>query len=1128
SFPLSNRSYRSFFSPPHFNTHRRPPPPEITHTSNWVASICVQFLEELDPYGGDSNLEEGINWVVVVIGDAMGDGLIQGERDFPMAESGEFVGDSMVCDSASRLVPRGFSRLSCKEEIVMFVNAGGETVEGGDSDVKFEADLYYQGGDVLRTDQLIWEGGDCPLIYQSARFGNFSYLIDNVDPGDYYVDLHFSEIINTNGPKGLRVFNVFIQDEKASSFTVLSDLDIFAVVGAHKPLQFVDSRVSVKEDGKIKITFESILGSPLISGICIRRAPKLSDSEMIHDYIRCPNCAVEVEMPIVQEDARLKYIAKHEKKMEELKLRCRQKTDECSQAWMSLTSANKQLEKVRRELDNCSLQTYSFERKVETQAEEMKVLSNRYEHCKKVWMTTITDLDGRVKRMKQEHAELSQQAHDCADSIPELNNMVFSIQSVVNQCEDLKEKYLEEQTKRKKLYNQIQEAKGNIRVFCRCRPMSRQEQTAGSARVVDFDGANDGEIGIITTGSGKKIFKFDRVFTPKDDQVDVFEDASPMVVSVLDGYNVCIFAYGQTGTGKTFTMEGTPQNRGVNYRTLEQLFEVSRERTDTFQYKISVSVLEVYNGQIRDLLDASPASKKYSPPLLCYIFFLILMSVHDTKQLEIKQASEGFHHVPGIVETEVKNITEVWEVLQTGSNARSVGSNNVNEHSSRSHCILCIMVNSKNLMNGECTKSKLWLVDLAGSERLGKTEVEGERLKEAKNINKSLSALGDVIFALANKSGHVPYRNSKLTHLLQDSLGGDSKTLMFVQISPSEQDVGETLSSLNFASRVCGVELGPARRQIDTGDLQKMKMQLDKAKQEARSKDESIRKLEESLKSLENKARSKDQTFKSQQERNKELEDQLQLKTALHNQMEKQLAQLSEKLKGKEDTCANLQHKVSELEKKLKEQAGDLEKKLRDQSQEHESQSILLQQKIRELEDQLTKNQQQRLMVPILPPIPCSQGATSVANADVKDEVMEETDPFVLRSSDSVNHVKAHVHIPIKVGEPLNETRRKREYRYGETENSTPMSDPLVQDKKIRKSDPPKPFPSQATRPTKPTSIPHRPVNQRGMHRDQVLGAKDKENKKRALLSTGTVQRVKCRMQFVFRSTVTDSNTRFV
>jgi kinesin family protein C2/C3 len=147
-----------------------------------------------------------------------------------------------------------------------------------------------------------------------------------------------------------------------------------------------------------------------------------------------------------------------------------------------------------------------------------------------------------------------------------------------------------------------------------------------------------------------------------------------MVVSVLDGYNVCIFAYGQTGTGKTFTMEGTPQNRGVNYRTVEQLFEVARERRETISYNISVSVLEVYNEQIRDLLATSPGSKK----------------------LEIKQSSDGSHHVPGLVEANVENINEVWNVLQAGSNARSVGSNNVNEHSSRSHwyhiCLFCCLV----------------------------------------------------------------------------------------------------------------------------------------------------------------------------------------------------------------------------------------------------------------------------------------------------------------------------------------------------------------------------------------------------------------------------------------------------
>ncbi|PQP99837.1 kinesin-II 95 kDa subunit [Prunus yedoensis var. nudiflora] len=400
------------------------------------------------------------------------------------------------------------------------------------------------------------------------------------------------------------------------------------------------------------------------------------------------------------------------------------------------------------DLDNVTFRTLSQDQTIQKQAEDIKNISSRYERDKKYWAIAVNDLQEKIKLMHEEHLHLSREAHECADSIPDC------------ECEDLKVSTTKSKLREKSSLMRFRRLKAcviflprNIRVFCRCRPLSKEEMAVGEAPL----------------------------------KVDVFVDASPMVVSVLDGYNVCIFAYGQTGTGKTFTMEGTEQNRGVNYRTLQQLFEIAKERSETFSYSISVSVLEVYNEQIRDLLATSPSSKR----------------------LEIKQASEGCHHVPGIVEAKVENIKEVWSVLQAGSNARAIGSNNVNEHSSRSHCLLSIMVRSKNLINGECTKSKLWLVDLAGSERLAKTDVQGERLKEAQNINRSLSALGDVISALANKSSHIPYRNSKLTHLLQDSLGGDSKTLMFVQISPSDQDLGETLSSLNFATRVRGIELGP-------------------------------------------------------------------------------------------------------------------------------------------------------------------------------------------------------------------------------------------------------------------------------------------------------------------------------
>ncbi|XP_037427517.1 kinesin-like protein KIN-14E [Triticum dicoccoides] len=398
---------------------------------------------------------------------------------------------------------------------------------------------------------------------------------------------------------------------------------------------------------------------------------------------------------------------------------------------------------------------------------------------------------------------------------------------------------------RKKLHNTVLDLKGNIRVFCRIRPLISNESLA-----FYFDGANDGDIGIMNGGTTKKTFKFDRVYTPKDGTTEVYADASPLVTLVLDGYNVCIFAYRQTGTGKTFAMEGTERNREVNYRTLEELFKIAEERKDTVTYNISVSVLEVYNEQIRDLLATSPSCQK----------------------LEIKQAGEGSHHVPGIVEAKVEDINEVWDVLQTGSNSRATGSNNVNEHSSRSHCILCIMVRAKNLINGVCTTSKLWLVDLVGSEQLAKTYAQGDRLKEAQNINMSLSSLGDVIYALASRSSHIPYRNSKLTHLLQDSLG-DSKVVMFVQISPSDNDASETLSLLNFASHVRGIELGPAKKQVDTAELQKVKQMLERSKQEAKLNEESLRKLEEKCQNLENKAKGKEQLYKNLEDKDSRVHD---------------------------------------------------------------------------------------------------------------------------------------------------------------------------------------------------------------------------------------------------------------
>ncbi|KAK7407182.1 hypothetical protein VNO78_08883 [Psophocarpus tetragonolobus] len=1029
--------------------------------------------------------------------------LISELKDFPMQDANESLFDSMVCDYSSRLIPTGFKTShNAEEECFMFVNAGGDAFSEAAGGITFLGDTYFDGGNVMRTNEQIVEGGDYPYIYQSARLGSFCYRFDNLPSGDYLVDLHFVEIININGPKGMRVFNVYIQDEK-----VLSELDIYAVVGANKPLQLIDSRVSVKDEGVILIRFESITGSPVVSGICIRRATKASVPQVTSDYINCSYCAAQIEIPSSQMKVmQTKSTAKYESKIKELTMQCDLKAKECYEAWMSLTATNQQLEAVQMELDKITFKSLNTDQIVEKQAESLRNISKRYELDKKKWEEALNSLQEKIKLMKSDHSRLSFETHECVDSIPELNKMVFAVQELVKQCEDLKVKYNEEMTKRKKLFNEVQEAKGNIRVYCRCRPLNKAEISAGCNTVVDFDAAKDGCLGILTSGSTKKSFRFDRVYTPKDDQVDVFADASSMVISVLDGYNVCIFAYGQTGTGKTFTMEGTEQNRGVNYRTLEHLFKVSKERSETFSYDISVSVIEVYNEQIRDLLATGQTSKR----------------------LEIKQASEGFHHVPGVVEAKIDNINEVWNVLQAGNNARAVGSNNVNEHSSRSHCLLCITVKTKNLLNDECTKSKLWLVDLAGSERLAKTDVQGERLKEAQNINRSLSALGDVISALAAKSSHIPYRNSKLTHLLQDSLGGDSKTLMFVQISPSDQDVGETLSSLNFATRVRGVELGPVKKQVDTSEIQKMKAMLEKMRSENRIKDESMRKLEENLQSMESKAKGKDQIYKNLQEKIKELEGQIELKKATQNESEKYISQLSDKLRGREETCSTLQQKVKELEKRMKEQllsesasfqqkVWDLEKKLKDQMKVSECESAILKDKIKDLERKL-KEQEQSSMSLLHQQMKeledryrereqqwqqthCFVDAVKATPVIGKSCTSEECpreieiETGILRCSDSVNRQISQSSL-FKGNDSTDKIRSKREIRSND-ENFV-MSSSLHHRKLARKSDPPRIV--RGGRPTpRPVTANQAPVSHKrtSTTRDQVQGIRERETKKK-------------------------------
>lgn len=267
--------------------------------------------------------------------------------------------------------------------------------------------------------------------------------------------------------------------------------------------------------------------------------------------------------------------------------------------------------------------------------------------------------------------------------------------------------------------------------------------------------------------------------------------------------SVCIFAYGQTGSGKTHTMEGSESDRGVNFRALQELFAIRDDRiaAENFECTMKLSILEVYNETIVDLLDNSNGSSSGSSQQAGVV----------AKGLDVRMGKTGVY-VDNLIEVEVFNENDVIDLMKLGHSHRSVGSHDFNEHSSRSHLVLSIHIETVQRKENRRRVSKLHLIDLAGSERVSKTAASGQRLKEAQNINRSLSALGDVIAALGASSKHVPYRNSKLTFLLQDSLSGNSKVLMFVNVSPVQWNAWETLCSLNFASRCRNVALGQAKQ----------------------------------------------------------------------------------------------------------------------------------------------------------------------------------------------------------------------------------------------------------------------------------------------------------------------------
>ena len=366
---------------------------------------------------------------------------------------------------------------------------------------------------------------------------------------------------------------------------------------------------------------------------------------------------------------------------------------------------------------------------------------------------------------------------------------------------------------------------GNVQVVCRFRPFNSAELRLKSPSLISIS-PDQRSVTVAAPHAPAFTCSLDRVFPENTCQEVVYEViGEPLIGAVFEGFNGTILTYGQTGSGKTYTMTGTLDDsslKGVIPRMVSSVFDRIEAASEALEFTLKVSYCEIYMERIKDLLDPTKSNLK----------------VHEdrTRGVFISNLSEQY----------VTNEDEVYELMRLGTANREVAATLMNEGSSRSHSIFLLTLSQSNTLDFSARNSKLYLVDLAGSEKVGKTGAEGKRLDEAKLINKSLSTLGLVIYSLTDpKATHVPYRDSKLTRVLQDSLGGNAKTALITTCSPAAFNVEETLSTLRFGVRAKSVRNQPKVNKEPT--LAELKMLLMKAETEAARKDKRIEALERLL-----------------------------------------------------------------------------------------------------------------------------------------------------------------------------------------------------------------------------------------------------------------------------------------
>jgi len=543
---------------------------------------------------------------------------------------------------------------------------------------------------------------------------------------------------------------------------------------------------------------------------------------------------------------RLLHTSALKKEKEELVERLKKEQKQREEAFSRLAESNQKLEEEKR-LRKAQLgdEVAKLQERLRKEAEEKARHQKELDRIKADMNSLKAKHEAQAGQSAEEAAKVKELAEKEQQLAMQMKEMEDYMSKLEKDKQELHKEFVEEQALRKRYYNEIEDLKGRIRVYCRVRPMSKSELERNCQCIINV--LDDMRVRLEHPDETNPLrrkkddieFSFDACFAPEKSQVDVFKDVQRLIQVAIDGYNVCIFAYGQTGSGKTYTLIGQdailsmdgpscdvePEDAGVAIRAIFELFRVIDRDSSRFDFNVSMYVLELYKETMVDLLNEFDEE-------------ILKSSKEPTKPppLSIRLDAQGVVDVENATKSQVTNANDAIQGLRSAFAKRKVTSTQMNSQSSRSHLICSFLIESTAKKTGVVTNGKLTIVDLAGSERASKTGASGETLKEAQAINKSLLALGDVIHALTTNAKHVPYRNHPLTEIMSDSIGGNAKTLMFVNISPADYNLGETKESLRWATRVKEVT-NTSSKNTETAQVKALKKQLERLKKAAQAKE---------------------------------------------------------------------------------------------------------------------------------------------------------------------------------------------------------------------------------------------------------------------------------------------------